>query len=322
MTRPLRVACPVALLAGSLALAMACGSSGGASNASAKGGCAAGHLYCAACGGGGFCSSSCPAVACPVSDSGVTDAAASRTEGGGCPSTSPSYCPDCNGGGFCVPGACPATTCPTSTGPYPFPLPPAADAGGADPFGPIYAQCAGSTRRPLTASSYTDSTTGLTVHWPDGWTFATPPGNTFATLSTPITWVPTGSTTPIADQARLSISTAYYGNAGQPGQAIPGALSAASEAGGVGSALTLAGQPAAVWWNLSPVPEPGCSTCVGPPPSPELMNVAALVQFTMIDAGGGLGVEVDISGVARADAQPQQVFCDMEAMILGVTITP
>lgn len=40
----------------------------------------------------------------------------------------------------------------------------------------------------------------------------------------------------------------------------------------------------------------------------------------MVDGGGGFGVEVDIDGTARADAHPQQVFCDMEAMILGVTL--
>ena len=40
----------------------------------------------------------------------------------------------------------------------------------------------------------------------------------------------------------------------------------------------------------------------------------------MVDGGGGSGIEVDIDGIARANAQPQQVFCDMEAMILGATL--
>jgi hypothetical protein len=254
MKRTLFMAAPVALLAGSLGLEMACGSSGGAQT---------------------------PSDASAENDSG-----------------------------------------PAPMGPYPFSLPPAPDAGDAGPFDAIYAQCAGSMRRPLTAGSYTDPTTGLTLHWPDGWTLAPNPGADFATLSTPITWVPTGSTTPVTDQAHVSISTVFYGNPGQPAQAIPDALRAASASGGIGSSIMLAGQPAALWWNLSAVPEPGCLNCGSIPPLPELMNVAALVPFTMIDAGGGFGVEVDIDGVARADAQPQQVFCDMEAMILGVTIAP
>jgi hypothetical protein len=53
-----------------------------------------------------------------------------------------------------------------------------------------------------------------------------------------------------------------------------------------------------------------------------LLNIAALVQFTTVDAGGGSGVEVDLAGSARADALPTQVFCDMEAMILGVASAP
>ena len=85
--------------------------------------------------------------------------------------------------------------------------------------------------------------------------------------------------------------------------------------------LTLAGQPAVVWWGLEPVPQPACPAgCPSVPPLPELLEVAGLVPFTMVDGGGGFGVEVDIDGIARANAQPQQVFCDMEAMILGVTL--
>jgi hypothetical protein len=103
----------VVLIAGSLAFLTACGSSGieAGSDASVTSGCAAGETYCSSCAGGGFCSVSCPAVACPVRDSGLTDAAGS-SDGGACPASAPSSCPDCNGGWFCVSGACPATTCP------------------------------------------------------------------------------------------------------------------------------------------------------------------------------------------------------------------
>ena len=55
---------------------------------------------------------------------------------------------------------------------------------------------------------------------------------------------------------------------------------------------------------------------------PDLLNVNGLIEFTMVDVGAGFGFEVDLYGSARADAQPQQVFCDMEAMILGVTPGP
>jgi hypothetical protein len=115
------------LIVGSLASLAACGSSGGTGagpDASTTGGCVAGETYCSSCAGGGFCSASCPEVACPVSGSGLTDAAGSGADGGACPSTTPSSCPDCNGGWFCVSGACPATTCPR-----------AADDAGADAVG-------------------------------------------------------------------------------------------------------------------------------------------------------------------------------------------
>ena len=55
---------------------------------------------------------------------------------------------------------------------------------------------------------------------------------------------------------------------------------------------------------------------------PDLLNVDGLIEFTMIDAGAGFGLELDLNGTARVDAQPQQVFCDMEAMILGVASAP
>ena len=107
-------------------------------------GCPSGDVYCAGCHGGGFCSTHCPAVACPAmaaSDEGsssggadsssgsssglqaragdartppdATSLADATAEGGnGCPSGMPNYCADCNGGGFCVSGGCPVATCP------------------------------------------------------------------------------------------------------------------------------------------------------------------------------------------------------------------
>ena len=79
----LSAAAGAVLIAGSLAALSACGSSGGTgagSDASATSGCVAGQTYCSSCTGGGFCSASCPAVACPVSDSGLTDAAGSGAD--------------------------------------------------------------------------------------------------------------------------------------------------------------------------------------------------------------------------------------------------
>jgi hypothetical protein len=230
-----------------------------------------------------------------------------------------------NDGGVCNDGAACPSAMATSTSEYPSPLLPAGDGGDAAVASveTISSRCAGSTPRPQTAGSYTEPNTGLTVHWPDGWALDTGGGNaTFATVSAPITWVPTGSTTALAGQAQISISAGFYGNASQASQVIQGQLSAISGNGGIASALTLAGQPAVAWWDLSMVPEPACPAGCGGgvPASPELMNVDALIQFTMIDAGGGFGVEVDVDGVARADAQPEQVFCDMEAMIRGVTL--
>jgi hypothetical protein len=304
----------------------------GSSTASADdAGCPAGQVRCASCGGAAFCSPSCPGYECPASrdggplattdaiDGGVDGTTTDSVEGGGCPVGSPTYCTDCEGACFCVAGSCPLLTCPASPGPYPFPAPTGGDAGDAGPFGTIYSQCARTAPRPLTAGSYTDPNTGLTLHWPEGWRLVSS-GATVATLSTPITWVPTGSTAAVADDAELSISVGFYGNASQPPQAIQGAVNAASASGGTASTLTLAGQPAVVWWDLVPVPQPGCPAgCLSIPPLPELLEVNGLIQFAMVDGGGGFGVEVDIDGTARADGQPQQVFCDMEAMILGVT---
>jgi hypothetical protein len=203
--------------------------------------------------------------------------------------------------------------------PYPFPLPPVADAGEAGSFASIHDQCAASTPRPLTAGSYALPNVGLVVHWPDGWTQTGGTADNIV-LSTPITWVPTGSTTAMADQARFSVTVVAYGNADQIPQAVPNAISAAAQGGGVGSGLTLAGQTAAAWWELVPPAQPGCVGCPGVPPYPEIMTIGGLVQYPTLDAGGWLnGVEVDLTGTARANAQPAQVFCDMEAMILGVT---
>jgi hypothetical protein len=244
---------------------------------------------------------------------------------GGCPAAAPTLCTDCIGAAYCTLGACPAAACQASTG-YPFPVPPSGDTGDAGgdagAFDAIRALCAGSAPRPLTAGSYVEPMSGLTVHWPSGWTFTSASGSATATLTTPITWIPTGSTTPEAGEAEFSILVGYYGSASQPSQALQGETEESATSSGNGSILTLAGQPALVWWYLSPVPEPECpAPCGGSPPLPELMTVDGLVEFTTVDAGVGFGLELDLEGAARANAQPQQVFCDMEAMILGVTLT-
>jgi len=53
--------------------------------------------------------------------------------------------------------------------------------------------------------------------------------------------------------------------------------------------------------------------------TPEIVHIGAAVHFVAVDGGGPYGVEVEVQGQARANAQPQQVFCDMEAMMLGLT---
>ena len=215
-------------------------------------------------------------------------------------------------------------SCPAPIAPSPFTLALSADAGDGGSFAAISAQCAALPARPLTAGSYTDPETQLTVHWPEGWTLTTIGDNaTFVTLTTPVTWVPTGSTTALQDQASFTLSVFGYGNADQVPQAVPDAISAAAHAEGAGMALTLAGHPGAIWWRLAPPAQPDCpAPCLTVPPSPEILTIGGLVQFTTVPGGGGLGVEVDLAGSARADAQPQQVFCDIEAMILGVTLAP
>ena len=105
----------------------ACGSSGSTqsgSDAGNSGGCAAGETFCSACSGGGFCSSTCPAITCPTStdagggpetggggDSGVGD-----DSGAGCQGSTSTTCVDCSGNSFCVSGSCPSIACPTDAG--------------------------------------------------------------------------------------------------------------------------------------------------------------------------------------------------------------
>jgi hypothetical protein len=305
----------------SLAIGLLLGACGASSGASSNGsGCPSGQTHCSSCGGAGFCSQACPDYACPANDDGAADATNDSLDGGACPSASSSLCADCGGRAFCVSGSCPAFSCPASAGPYPFPLPPAGDAGDGGPFGAIYAQCAALPSRPLTAGSYTEPKTGLTLHWPDGWTLSTSPGLLPGTISTPCTYVPTGATAAVADEARVTISVSSFGNASQPPQFSQNWMNWASQNGGDSSKLTLGGHPAIVWWDLEPVPVPGCvSGCAGPPGSPEIVHVGAAIDFAVVDGGGAFGVEVDVQGQARADAQPQQVFCDMEAMMLGLT---
>jgi hypothetical protein len=296
----LTVACGTNLRTDSSSAASSSGTSGDSSNAPAE-------------------AASLDATADVNGSDGGCPGANDSNDDGGCPDSSPTRCTDCIGAGYCSAGSCPTLTCPATTG-YPFPPPPAGDAGNAGAFETIYAQCTRSAPRPLTAGSYTEPNSGLTVHGPSGWTLGST-GSAVATLTTPITWIPTGSTTTVCDDAEFSIWVGFYGSASQPPQAIADAVIAASESkgGGTGSAVTLAGQPAAVWWNLQPVPQPACpGGCLDVPPSPELLHVGGLVQFTTVDAGFGL--EVHLDGWARANAQPQQVFCDMEAMILGVTL--
>ena len=161
-------------------------------------------------------------------------------------------------------------SCPAPIAPSPFTLALSADAGDGGSFAAFSAQCAALPARPLTAGSYTDPETQLTVHWPEGWTLTTIGDNaTFVTLTTPITWVPTGSTTALQDQASFTLSVFGYGNANQVPQAVPDAISAAAHAEGAGMALTLAGHPGAIWWRLAPPAQPECpAPCLTVPPSP------------------------------------------------------
>jgi hypothetical protein len=281
-----------------------------------------------ACGRSGAASSQdagCPS--CPMEEGGSSDAGDipfPMPSGGSCPASSPTSCTDCSGAEFCVAAgtACPQLACPPRAASSTFPLD--ADVGDGGALATISAQCAASSSRPLTAGSYTEPETGLTVHWPDGWTLTTAgQSETPATLTTPVTWVPTGSTTALQDHATFSISVVPYGNPDQVAEAVPERIAAAMQAGGAGSAVTLAGQPGAVWWQLVAPPQPECpAPCGIVASSPEFLDIGALVQFTMVDAGYGSGVEVDLTGSARADAQPAEVFCDIEAMILGVTLAP
>jgi hypothetical protein len=212
-----------------------------------------------------------------------------------------------------VPSACgssggaPATSSPV--------LALSADAGDEAGLSAIASQCAAWPAHPLTAGSYTDPKTGLTMHWPSGWKLQTVGTNSnFATLATPVTFVPTGSTTALQDEATFTLSVSSYGNAGQVQQALQDPRR---------EAITLAGHPGALGWWLAPPPQPQCPAgCLSIPPLPEILTITGLVPFTTIDAGVGFGVEVDLTGSARLDALPAQVFCDIEAMILGVTVGP
>jgi hypothetical protein len=81
---------------------------------------------------------------------------------------------------------------------------------------------------------------------------------------------------------------------------------------------TLGGHLAVLWWDQEAPPQPGCSSCAGDP-GPDFVTVALSVYLGDTTNFGGRAV-LDVRGRARVNADPADLFCDMESMLLGITL--
>ncbi len=185
----------------------------------------------------------------------------------------------------------------------------------------VHDRCAVSHPRPLTAGSYTQPDTGLTLRWPDGWTLVRQDSE-IATLTAPITLLRNGIGPVLHGNARFSIMLWPYGKDEAMPRLGPDSFDQLNQSGGIGAVIALVGQPATLAWGLEPLSPPGCSgACeTGRSVWPPIMDVTGWIQFAAVRNRWPNGVALRITGDVPANAQPSSVFCDMEAMILGVTL--
>jgi len=178
--------------------------------------------------------------------------------------------------------------------------------GGGEPT--FYGSCA--TTGPLTAGAHTEKQSGLTIHWPAGWLPETEGQVDFNAIGAPYTYVPTGATAAKDAQAQISWSSPIVLSSEAD---VQKRLDQEVGAGGTGAhvqRITIDGHPAVFWWNQEPPPQPGCMGCAADP-GPDVMTIGLAVAV-------GLNL-MELRGAARVNANPAEIFCEIQAIELGVT---
>lgn len=204
----------------------------------------------------------------------------------------------------------------SSAGAFP---PPPGDAGdAAAALVQIYSECAGVPAPLLTAGAWTEPRSGATLHWPAGWMQADPSSGNGATA--PYTYVPTGATATTSAQANVTVSPSGVSSDAQGQEVLQGAVNWAKGNAGNASQITMGGYPAVVWWDQEAPPQLGCAMCTGGDPGPDYVVIGAEAYLGNSPTFGGLTV-VEVQGRARVNAQPPDIICDMQAMVLGVTFS-
>jgi hypothetical protein len=207
--------------------------------------------------------------------------------------------------------------------PVPLPLPPpGVDAGAKDGDAAIVAAfgpCGSAASKPVSAGSVVDARSGATLHWPDGWSAL--PANQAggeAAVSRPYTYVPTGASTPSTVTALVSMSTSGVSSDAQGEELVENAAKSAAAYGGDARSIVVGGHPATLWWDHQAPPQPGCQGCVGDP-GPDIESVGVTIYLGTTPEFGGLAL-LEVRGAARQNATPNDLFCDMQAMALGLTL--
>lgn len=190
------------------------------------------------------------------------------------------------------------------------------DASVVTAFGP----CAGRLTKPLTAGSQVGARSGATLHWPAGWTPlpANESGGDAAVEAT-YTYVPTGTSNATNATARVGMSPSGVSSDAQGNELLASAATYARDNNGDAKSITVNGHPATLWWDQEPPAQPGCMNCAGDP-GPDLVTIGLSIYLGATpEFGGGLAM-LEVRGTARVNATPSELFCDMEAIVLGVTL--
>jgi hypothetical protein len=178
--------------------------------------------------------------------------------------------------------------------------------GGGGPA--LYGAC--TLGVPLGLGAYTEPKSGVTLHWPAEWTAQTQTQPDMFQVQTPYSYVPTGAAAPTNSLANLEIyGPIVASDATDAQKRLDDAVSGVC-AGGQVARVTISGHPGVFCWTQAPPPQPGCMNCPGDP-GPDIVTIALTVA-------SGLNI-LELSGRARVNATPAQIFCDMQAMELGLT---
>jgi len=179
-----------------------------------------------------------------------------------------------------------------------------------DPVTSVFCACTSQPTKPLTAGQVVDSSGIVTLHWPSPWTESTDGA------STPYNYVPSGASTAMPAVADIAVWPSYLANETAT-QYLADTTAWADMLGGYSEQIDVAGHPSVVWWAFEPPANPGCVGCP-PDPGPDYITL-----FLVIDVGragsDGLPEIVNVAGGARSDAQPAPIFCDIDAIVRGVT---